>query len=76
MKRPKRPIEINSKNVWTALWNGRPPRSGARRPSLGRPLTGNPLADSVEAARSARNEAGTYWPIEEISSAALEWLWD
>jgi hypothetical protein len=36
-------IEINSKNGWTALWNGRPPRTDARRPSLGRPLTGNPL---------------------------------
>jgi hypothetical protein len=29
-----------------------------------------------EAARCARNEAGTYWPIEEISSVPLEWLWD
>jgi hypothetical protein len=31
---------------------------------------------SVEAARSTRNEGGTDWPIEEISSAALELLWD
>jgi hypothetical protein len=40
-------IEINSKNGWTALWNGRPPRSNARRPFLRRPANWQSLSGSV-----------------------------
>jgi hypothetical protein len=40
-------IEINSKNGWTALWNGRPPRNNARRPFLRRPANWQSLRGSV-----------------------------
>jgi len=47
-------IEINSKNGWTALWNGRPPRSNARRPFLRQPADWRSFADLLWSGQNGR----------------------